>query len=397
MVPILTPTPQGIGSLTQHYERLIAGDEISRDGAQIDAARKFDLLNERLVERRTAPKGSALGWLYGQTKKVNSVKGLYVHGEVGRGKTMLMDAFFAVAATKKKRRAHFHEFMADVHERVHAARRLTGNGNKNAVDPIASVAAELAAETQLLCLDEFMVTDITDAMILSRLFSQLFDHGLVLVATSNSPPEGLYKDGLNRALFLPFVDILNRRNEIVHLAAVKDYRLEKLGEAPVYVTPLGPDADAALDLMWSRLTGTHSGKPTTLAMKGREILVPEAEKGVARFGFADLCNKPLGAGDFLKIARSFHTILVDHVPVLKDGERNAARRLISLIDNLYDNRVKLIVSAEAEPSFIYVANEGPEMFAFKRVVSRLIEMRSEAYLALPHGSVGGNSGNLPIS
>jgi len=389
--------PPGIETLTRHYESLVAGAEISRDAAQVEAARKFDLLNQRLAEKQSSAKASLLGRLFSSSQSAQAIKGLYVHGEVGRGKTMLMDAFFAVAVTREKRRAHFHEFMAEVHERVHAARRSTGKGNHGTTDPIASAAAGISAQTRLLCLDEFMVTDIADAMILSRLFIQLFDRGVVLVATSNSPPEDLYRDGLNRALFLPFVDLLRRRAEIVDLVADRDYRLEKLGQAPVYVTPLGPEADAALDRIWTRLTGTEHGQPTTIAINGREIAVPEAEKGVARFSFADLCNKPLGAGDFLKIARGFHSVIVDHIPVLKDGERNAARRLISLIDTFYDNRVKLIVSADAEPSLIYVANEGAEAFAFKRVVSRLIEMRSEAYLALPHGSVGESTANPPNS
>jgi cell division protein ZapE len=296
-----------------------------------------------------------------------------------------------VAVTRRKRRAHFHEFMADVHERVHAARRSSGNGGQKPADPIITVADEIAAETRLLCLDEFMVTDITDAMILSRLFGRLFERGLVLVATSNSPPEELYKHGLNRALFLPFVDLLKQRAEIVHLAAEKDYRLEKLEEASVYVTPLGAEADAALDRLWIGLTGIEHGQPTELPMKGRMIAVPESEKGIARFSFDDLCRKPLGAYDFLKIARSFHTVFVDGVPIIKPAERNAARRLISMIDAFYDNRVKVVISAEAEPIDLYKASEGPEASAFARTASRLIEMRSAAYLALPHGSAGSNA------
>jgi cell division protein ZapE len=384
----VSPTILAIPSLALRYEGLVAGGEISRDAAQVEAARKFDRLNQRLANGQPAAKAGPFRRFFTASRPEKAVKGLYVYGEVGRGKTMLMDEFFAVAVPERKRRAHFHEFMADVHERVHLARQSSKNG-----DPIAAVAAEIAAETQLLCLDEFMVTDITDAMILSRLFGRLFENGLVLVATSNSPPEELYKDGLNRALFLPFIELLKRRAEIVHLVAATDYRLEKLGEAPVYVTPLGPAADAALDRIWHRLTGTDRGHPVKLAMKGRSIAVPQAEMGVARFSFADLCEKPLGASDFLKIARTFHTVLVDHVPVLKDGERNAARRLISLIDTFYDNRVKLVVSAQTEPALIYTATEGAEAFAFRRAVSRLIEMRSETYLALPHGSVGGGEKN----
>jgi len=384
----VSETFPAVQSLVQRYDDLVAGGEIARDAAQVEAARKFDLLSRRLAGSRSPGRGSALRRLFAQGSSEKPIKGLYIYGEVGRGKTMLMDEFYTVAVSKRKRRAHFHEFMADVHERVHAARQASKNG-----DPIAVVAADIAAETRILCLDEFMVTDITDAMILSRLFGQLFENGLVLVATSNSPPEDLYKHGLNRALFLPFVNLLKRRTDIIHLIAATDYRLEKLGEAPVYVSPLGPAADAALDRIWHRLTGTDHGHPIALPMKGRTIAVPQAEMGVARFSFADLCEKPLGTGDFLKIARIFHTVLVDHIPVLKDGERNAARRLISLVDTFYDNRVKLVVSAEAEPALIYAAAEGAEAFAFKRTVSRLIEMRSEAYLGLPHGSVGATEKN----
>jgi cell division protein ZapE len=396
-IAIETP-PQAL-SLASHYRDLAAKGEISLDDAQLAAAARFDALNARL--NRAPAKGRSLGRLF-RPPAVAAVKGLYVHGEVGRGKTMLMDAFFPLATVERKRRAHFHEFMAEVHERVHAARKSgKANGGKangqKGEDPIAAVAAEIAAETRLLCLDEFMVTDITDAMILSRLFSQLFKRGLVLVATSNSPPEELYKNGLNRALFLPFIDLLKQRAEIVRLAARTDYRLEKLGGAPVYVTPLGRDADAALDAIWRRLTGTEHGKPMALPMKGREIHVPQAEKGVARFTFADLCQKPLGASDFLKIARSFHTVMIDHIPVLKDGERNAARRFISLIDSLYDNRVKLVASAATEPAGIYRASDGPEAASFQRAVSRLIEMRSEDYLALPHGSIGETEHREPTS
>ena len=295
---------------------------------------------------------------------------------------MLMDLFFAGAVAKRKRRAHFHEFMAEVHDRIHAARAKAAGPSG---DPILTVAASLADEIELLCLDEFMVTDIADAMILSRLFGALFERGVVLVATSNSAPEALYRDGLNRALFLPFIALLKRATEIVELVARTDYRLEKLGRAPVYVTPLGPAADAALDAAWRRLTGTTRGSPTALPAKGRLIPVPEADKGVARFSFADLCETPLGAADFLKIARAFHTVLIDRIPVIAAGRRDVARRFIALIDEFYDNGVRLVASAAAEPDQLYPGAEGEEALAFRRVASRLTEMRSEAYLAAPRG------------
>ncbi len=275
--------------------------------------------------------------------------------------------------------------MADVHERIHVARQSL-SGEAKSADPIAPVAAAIAGETRLLCLDEFSVTDVADAMILSRLFGQLFARDLVLVATSNVAPDLLYRDGLNRGLFLPFVADLKAHADILELTARTDFRLEKLGRAPVYVTPLGPAARAALDRAWRRLTGTERGEPASLPMKGRAIRVPEADKGVARFGYPDLCKVALGAADFLKIARSFHTVLIDDVPVIGEEQRNEARRFISLIDELYDNRVKLIVSAAAEPAALYRGGDGEEAFAFRRTVSRLIEMRSEAYLAAPHGA-----------
>jgi len=377
--------------LVDRYQALVASGEISSDPAQLEAAHQFDLLNRRLAEGNgTKPTG--LGRLFRSRSASRPVKGLYVHGEVGRGKTMLMDEFFAIAVPERKRRTHFHEFMAEVHERVHAERRLTSLNGSAKRDPIPPVAAAIAAETRLLCLDEFAVTDIADAMILSRLFGQLFERGLVLVATSNVPPGELYKDGLNRAHFLPFIDLLRRHAEIVNLVARTDYRLEKLGDVPVYVTPLGADADAALDRIWLKLTGTREGRSTTLPMKGREIFIPQAEGEVARFTFADLCEKPLGPSDYLRIARTYHTVLVDHVPALKDTERNAARRLISLVDTFYDNRVKLVLSAATEPDGIYRAEEGGEAFAIKRTVSRLTEMRSEAWWTLPHGPAAETAG-----
>lgn len=379
--------PPGIDRVASRYAAQVAAGVFAYDAAQARLAERFDRLNLALAERRLAVKGSALGWLFaGRTSGSPVIKGLYIHGEVGRGKTMLMDEFFALAAPRRKRRAHFHEFMADVHERVHAARQALKPGPGKPADPIAPVSAALAGEIRLLCLDEFAVTDIADAMILSRLFEQLFARGLVLVATSNVAPDDLYRDGLNRALFLPFVAILKQHVDVVDLDAEKDYRLEKLGGTPVYLTPLGPASSAALDRIWRSLTGTDRGRPTALAMKGREIAVPEAAKGVARFTFSDLCEAPLGPADYLKIARTFHTVIIDGIRVLKDDERNAARRFISLIDTFYDNRVKLIVAAAAEPADLYPAAYGGEAFAFKRTASRLIEMRSAAYLALPHGA-----------
>ena len=366
---------------SEQYAGLIAAGVLVDDPAQRDLVLRLDALNRALAASPGKPRG--LARLFGERPQF--VKGLYVHGEVGRGKTMLMDAFFGLATPARKRRAHFNEFMADVHERIHAFRQQTPAG---AGDPIGPVASALAGEIRLLCLDEFAVEDIADAMILSRLFGELFRQGLVLVATSNSAPEELYRDGLNRALFLPFIDLLKHYVDVVALKSPIDYRLEKLGHMPVYVTPLGAEATAALDRQWQARTGTERGAPAKLTVKGREVIVPQAAKGVARFGFADLCAVPLGNSDYLKIAHTFHTVIVDGIPLLRDDQRDQARRFINLIDTLYDNRIRLIASAAAEPAALYTAAEGDEAFAFRRTVSRLAEMRSAEWLAPAHGQAG---------
>jgi cell division protein ZapE len=375
----LTNAEIGRGQLASHYAALVVAGEVVSDPAQIEVITKLDRLNDRLAERRLAAKGSALGWLFA-SKAAAPVKGLYLHGAVGRGKTMLMDAFFAVAAPRRKRRTHFHAFMTDVHERIHAFRQAPTNGARGG-DPIFPVADELATQTRVLCLDEFMVTDIADAMILSRLFGRLFERGLVLVATSNNPPDDLYRNGLNRDLFLPFVAVLKRHAETVELRAGPDYRLENLTGTPVYVSALRPDADAALDRVWRRLTGAAHGAPMTIDAKGREIAVREAFDGVARFRFADLCEAPLGAADFLRLAQAFHSVIIAGVPVIAPERRDVARRFINLVDTFYDQGVKLIVSAAAEPAELYQATDSEEALAFRRTVSRLIEMRSEGWLS----------------
>jgi cell division protein ZapE len=369
----------GVGPVVSRYRSQVEAGELTSDPAQLAVARRMDRLEDQLAERRLANKQSALGWLF--AGKAKPVRGLYLYGGVGRGKTMLMDAFFAAAVVRRKRRSHFHEFMADVHDRIHRAREAARNGAKGPADPIAPVAAEIAAATRLLCLDEFAVEDIADAMILSRLFEALFARGLVLVSTSNAAPEELYRDGLNRGLFLPFIAVLRRHCDVVELAARTDYRLEKLGRAPVYVTPLGPEATAALGRIWRSLTGTDRGAPEAVQVKGRRVTVPEAAGDVARFAFADLCEAPLGASDYAAIARAFHTVLLDGIPVIADGRRDVARRFINLIDVFYDHGVKLVASAAAESEALYVAPTGEEAFSFRRTVSRLAEMRSEAYLA----------------
>ena len=368
-------------SVAERYASLVRSGEFEEDPAQIRLVKQLDALKRRLDVHRLAQKRSALGWLFGKREeKAEPVRGLYIWGGVGRGKTRLMDIFFDLSPIKRKRRAHFHEFMADVHERVHAHRQALKAGTAKSDDPIPPIAEALASETRLLCFDEFTVTDIADAMILGRLFTRLFDMGTVMVATSNVEPGNLYHDGINRGHFLPFIDLLQTRCEVFELKSETDYRLEKMQGARRYVSPLGLEADAALDALWWNLTGKTTGQPQSLPMKGREIRVPQAVDGFARFGFEDLCALPLGASDYLKVAETYHTVFIDHIPILQQENRNEAKRFITLIDTLYDNRTRLVVSAAADPVSLYVGSHGTEAFEFDRTASRLIEMRSDEYL-----------------
>ncbi|MFD0936901.1 cell division protein ZapE [Methylobacterium trifolii] len=388
--PGRSPSPEALasavpsGPVHARYEGLIASGAIERDPAQANLVRALDRLVQDLERRRRATKGSALGWLFGRKEAGAPTKGLYIWGSVGRGKTMLMDLFFD-AAPGSKRRVHFHGFLADAHERIHAYRQALKRGEVKGDDPIKPVADALADEAALLCFDEFTVTDIADAMIIGRLFDALFKRGVTVVATSNVEPDRLYEGGLNRALFLPFVAELQARVTVMRLDARTDFRLEKLGGASVYHVPADAAAAAALDAAFRNLTGKARGRPATIRVHGRDVIVPEEATGVARFGFDDLCAQPLGASDYMALARSFHTLIVSDIPVMGETNRNEAKRFITLIDTLYDRHVKLVASAAADAPDLYTVKEGREAFEFDRTVSRLIEMRSAAYLALPHG------------
>jgi cell division protein ZapE len=373
------------GPIASRYAELVADGRLDADPAQARAVRYLDELAARLEAHRLARKGSALGWLFGRKEKPEPLKGLYLWGAVGRGKTMLMDLFHEHLGVRRKRRAHFHAFMADVHARIHEFRQKLRSGEIKGGDPIAPIADRLAEEAWVLCFDEFSVTDIADAMILGRLFEALFARGVVLVATSNVEPSRLYENGLNRALFLPFVDLIEGRLDIIRLEARTDYRMEKLQGRKVYHVPAGAASAEALDQAFADLASGARQQRQEFDVGGRMLVVERAAGGVGWFSFEDLCGKPLGSLDFLTIARNFHTVLLDNIPKLDLSRRNEAKRFITLIDILYEHHVKLICSAEAMPDQLYRAKTGHEIFEFDRTISRLIEMQSASYLALPHG------------
>lgn len=378
----MQPMPDYSLSLVEKLNALTAKGELQPDDAQMAVARQFDRVLSDLKGRKPAKKSSALGWLFARKNpKSDVIKGLYIFGSVGRGKTMLMDMFYEMAPVAAKRRCHFHEFMADVHNRVHAYRQRLKNGEVKDPDPIPPVAAQLLAEAELLCFDEFSVTDIADAMILGRLFTELFAKGCVLVTTSNVIPDNLYKDGLNRSLFLPFVEILKKHVSVITLDSPTDYRMEKLVSLPVYVTPLGPDTSSKIDEAWRHATAGKTVAPAVIEHKGRKIAVPAASGKVARFTFNDLCAKPLGASDYLEIAKNYTTVFVTDIPYLSASKRNETKRFIILVDTLYDNAVRLFASAEVMPEELLTERRGTEGFEYDRTVSRLFEMRSRDYLS----------------
>lgn len=372
-------------TVATRYAALVASGEISLDPAQERLTRRLDELDRAIGQADLAVKGSALGWMFSRkVVKREPIRGLYVWGEVGRGKTMLMDLFFETSQVAKKRRAHFHAFMADAQDRIHRARQAILAGRLKGDDPIQPVAAEIAAETHLLCFDEFAVYDIADAMVLGRLFEKLFELGVVVVATSNVAPERLYWEGLNRALFLPFIGLLQRHVDVVELSAATDYRMEKTDGDAAWTVPLGAETDVLMEETWFRITGHRPSAPVTIPFRGRSIEVPQACGGFARFAFSDLCERPLAAADYLQVARRFHTVMIERIPVLQQEHRNAVKRLINLVDALYDCRVKIVASAAVQPEALWAGADGAETFEFTRTISRLTEMRSEEYAAAAH-------------
>ncbi|MEO9298105.1 cell division protein ZapE [Devosia alba] len=366
-----TKTSKRSGPVGAAYAALVARGALTADPAQHEAAALLDTVLVGLLADK--PKGM-LGKLF---DKSAPVRGLYLHGEVGRGKTMLMDLFFAAAPISGKRRVHFHEFMDEIHAGM-AAFRKSAKGKD--ADPVEAVVKPIVKSgLRLLCLDEMHVHDITNAMLLSRLFEKLFAGGVTLVATSNVAPEGLYKDGLNRQLFLPFIALLREHLTVAELPAAQDYRRMKFAGQHVYAFGTGAAVRAEMDRLWLRITGGEPGEPGRVQSTGRSIAVPLAALGAARFGFADLCEKPLGSRDFVRIANQFDSIIIDDVPQMDRTMSNAAKRFILLIDSLYDRGVKL--GASFAVPLEQLGKDDKTAFEFQRTVSRLIEMQSEDYLA----------------
>jgi cell division protein ZapE len=369
------------------YRALVRDGALTHDAAQELAAEKLEVLHTRL---KTYQPGRNGGWrsLF-RREKQDAPQGLYVYGGVGRGKSMLMDLFFASTGFAPKRRVHFHAFMLEIHESVHRWRKLTPAERRaegfEADDPIPPVAAKVARQAMLLCFDEFQVTDVADAMILGRLFRALFELGVVMVITSNRAPGELYKNGLNRQLFLPSIEMLKTELDVLHLASPTDYRMKRIQDMPVYHVPLGLQSDRELDETFEALTDEARGDPVVLdVMQGRTLTVPQAARGVARFSFEELCARPLGAADYLAIADNFHTLVLSGIPRMGPERRNEAKRFVTLIDTLYDRRIKLVCSAEARPEELYVAGDGS--FEFERTVSRLLEMQSHDYFEAAAGA-----------
>lgn len=344
------------------------------DSRQQHAAATLDRVANGLVRRPA----SFLAGLFG---KPEAVRGAYLVGQVGRGKTMLMDLFFDTIAIEDKRRVHFHEFMDEMHEAIRAF-RATAKGKTDSADPIAAVTRPLIDDIRVLCLDEFQVNDITNAMLLGRLFGMLFAGGVTVVATSNVVPDGLYENGLNRQLVLPFIAELKRHVEIVPLDGPSDYRRLKFEGEDVYHFGTGPQVEAEMDRLWLHLTGGEPGAPAELHSLGRTIHVPRAAMGAARFSFAELCEKPLGARDYVRLSHAYDTLMIDDVPQFSRLKSDAAKRFILLVDTLYDRGVKLAASLAVPLDEL--GQDDKTRFEFQRTVSRLIEMQSADYLAAPH-------------
>ena len=351
-------------TLTEIYQSRVKSGELKCDAAQLETLKLFENLVTSISTQGNATRG--LKKIFGRNTQA-APKGLYLYGGVGRGKSMLMDMFFDEAPVDKKRRVHFHAFMQEIHDGMHQARKAMVSA---ALDPVAN---KVIGTSALLCFDEMQISDITDAMIVGRLFEKLFDAGVVIVTTSNRPPDDLYKDGLNRNLFLPFIALIKGRLRVHNLDSDTDHRQDRLQAHRTYFTPLDEANEMAIQRVWSDLVG-HAPEPLVLHHKQREIVLPAYDSGVALASFHDLCGQPLGPGDFLVIAQNIRVLILKDIPRLSRAQNNEAKRFVTLIDTLYEARVKLIASAAAEPEKLY--EEGAGAFEFERTASRLREMQS---------------------
>jgi cell division protein ZapE len=388
------------------YRRLEREGEVRPDADQLRVLAHFERLYADLKEypeaAGTRPGLSVKSWRlstlfkWGNNEK-SIPKGLYIYGGVGRGKSMLMDLFYDLAPVRAKKRVHFHEFMLDIHARLKewrglgAKERAERGGRASEDDPIPPVARQIALEATLLCFDEMQVTDIADAMVLGRLYRELLERGVVIVATSNRVPDDLYKGGLNRQRFLPFIEMIKERFDVVPLDGPTDYRYDRLKGVDTYYTPINDETTAKLSAAFFRLTdrdvADRDKVPSDeLTVQGRTLFVPKAARGVAVFSFKRLCANPLGSADYLAIARAYHTVIMVAIPQMGPESRNEAKRFVTFIDALYEHGVKFLCSAAVPPHELYAAGDGH--FEFERTVSRLMEMQSEDYLHRGHGVSG---------
>ena len=362
-----------------------AAGQIHADPVQEKVVQRLQAVHEQLAALGGRPARTGFWARLGFAKAETPAgpHGLYIWGPVGRGKSMLMDLFFADAPTERKRRVHFHEFMLEVHERLHRRREgLAAKGAPPEADTIVPIAQAIARETRLLCFDEFQVTNIADAMILGRFFEVLFDEGVTVIATSNRSPDDLYKNGLQRDRFLPFIELVKRRLEVLELGGAQDYRMGRMRNLDFYLAPLGPWASKKLDEAFRTLSDGADGEPRVLRTQGRDVEVPRASPGVAMAHYMDWCAKPMGAADFLCIAEHFHTVILAEIPKMGPDSRDKAARFVTMIDSFYEKKVKFICSAATAPAGLYVDGDGT--FEFQRTVSRLMEMQSPEYIALDH-------------